>query len=297
VAGAPSPPPPEHPELPAGIPAPAAEQAPRWPASFALWSFLVATFTLFVLLGILSAITGTEPGEERSAAQIVAGTLLQALAFAGAAVLFASFVARPRAWQFGLRPTALWPAVGWATLGLVTFYVFAAVYGAVVPDVEQTVTEDLGADQGTLGLIVAGCVVMIVAPLAEEFFFRGFFYRALRSRFAVPVAAALDGLVFGLLHYNFQGAEGLLLVPPLALLGVIFCLVYERTGSLWPVVAMHAFNNAVAYAVQADDGWKVSVVVGPLMLLAAAVLPRVLPPGPVPARGLPLANPGSAGVQ
>ena len=42
---------------------------------------------------------------------------------------------------------------------------------------------------------------------------------------------------------------------------------------------MHAFNNAVAYAVQADDGWKVSVVVGPLVLVGArarraAPLPR-----------------------
>ena len=31
---------------------------------------------------------------------------------------------------------------------------------------------------------------------------------------------------------------------------------------------MHAFNNTVAYAAQADNGWKVSVVVGPLVLVA-----------------------------
>ena len=37
-------------------------------------------------------------------------------------------------------------------------------------------------------------------------------------------------------------------------LGVIFCLVYEKTGSLWPVVAMHALNNSIAYAVQATTG-------------------------------------------
>ena len=30
---------------------------------------------------------------------------------------------------------------------------------------------------------------------------------------------------------------------------------------------MHAFNNTLAFAFQADDGWRVSVVVGPLVLL------------------------------
>ena len=65
-----------------------------------------------------------------------------------------------------------------------------------------------------------------------------------------------------------------MLLPPLALLGFIFCLVYERTGSLFPVIGMHAFNNTLAFAFQADDGWKVSVVVGPLVLLACALVPR-----------------------
>ena len=45
--------------------------------------------------------------------------------------------------------------------------------------------QDLGADEGTFGLIAAGFMVICVAPFAEEFFFRGFFYRALRSKFSV----------------------------------------------------------------------------------------------------------------
>ena len=46
-------------------------------------------------------------------------------------------------------------------------------------------TEDLGADESTLALVAAGIVVIVVAPIAEEFFFRGFFYRALRSRMGI----------------------------------------------------------------------------------------------------------------
>jgi membrane protease YdiL (CAAX protease family) len=121
--------------------------------------------------------------------------------------------------------------------------------------------------------------VIAVAPVVEEIFFRGFFYGALRSRYSPVVAALMNGLLFGSIHFN-GSAESLLILPPLALLGFIFCLVYEKTGSLYPVIGMHAFNNSLAYAVQADNGWQVSVVLGPLVLAGCALVPRLLPPGP-----------------
>jgi uncharacterized protein len=212
----------------------------------------------------------------------VSGTVLLDGSLVAVALLFASFVRRPRAWHFGLRRTAFWPAVGWAALGIFCFYVFAAVYSlALDPNVEQTVAEDLGADESTFGLVAAGFMIICVAPFAEEFFFRGFFYGALRTRFSVAVAAIIDGLVFGLIHFE-GGTDGLLIVPPLAVLGVVFCLVYERTRSLYPCVALHAMNNSIAYAVQADGG-AVSLVLGPLMIAACAFVPRLTRPAPAPA--------------
>ena len=79
--------------------------------------------------------------------------------------------------------------------------------------------KDLGADQSTFGLVVAGVMIICVAPFAEEFFFRGFFYGALRTRFSVLVAALIDGLLFGAIHFE-GGTDGLLIVPPLAVLGL-----------------------------------------------------------------------------
>ncbi len=61
------------------------------------------------------------------------------------------------------------------------------------------------ATQGTFGLIAAGFLIVCVAPAAEEFFFRGFFYKALRSRYSVLAAAAIDGGLFGLIHFDFSG--------------------------------------------------------------------------------------------
>jgi uncharacterized protein len=262
----PPPPPPARPELPEGA-------APRWPAWYAGVGFLVALIATLLVVGILAAALGVTSDDEDPAFTAIA-TFLQGLIFVGTAVTFASFTRTPRAEQFGLRPTRFWPAVGWAALAISVFYVGIAVYTAVLqPDAEQSVAQDLGANEGTAGLIAAGFMVICVAPFAEEFFFRGFFYRALRSRYSVLAAAAIDGLLFGVIHYDFSGADALLFIPPLATLGFLFCLVYERTGSLYPVIAMHALNNAIAFGVTVEDPWP-SIVFGALVLVGCAVVPR-----------------------
>ena len=266
-------PPPHPPELPE-------DARPRWPWWYGPVGFLAGGVAGLITAGIAWAALGVDdPGESPTA--IIVGTLLLDGSLVAVALLFASFVRRPRPWHFGLRRTPFWPAVGWAALGLLTFYVLVAVYSVIVqPDVEQNVAEDLGADESTFGLVAAGFMVICVAPFAEEFFFRGFFYGALRTRFSVPVAALIDGLVFGLIHFE-GGTDGLLIVPPLATLGVVFCLVYEKTRSLYPVVALHSINNSIAYTAQADGG-AVSAVLGPLMLVACAVVPRFTRPAPAP---------------
>jgi uncharacterized protein len=262
----PTPPPPERPELPAGA-------GPRWPAWYAGVGFLVALIATLVVVGIVAAATGATTDDADPTFTVVA-TFLQGVIFIGTAVLFASFAGKPRPEQFGLRRSRFWPTVGWAALGLVSFYALAAVYSAIVqPDTEQTVAQDLGADQGTFGMIAAGFMIICVAPVAEEFFFRGFFYRALRSRYSVLVAALIDGVLFGVIHWDLSSADGLLIIPPLAALGFMFCLVYERTGSLYPVIALHAFNNAIAFGVTVEDA-STSLVFGSLMLVACTLVPR-----------------------
>ncbi|MGZ5338726.1 MAG: CPBP family intramembrane glutamic endopeptidase [Thermoleophilaceae bacterium] len=265
------PPPPQPPELPE-------DARPRWPWWYGPVAFVSGALLGLISAGVVWAVLGID---STSPEATISGTFLLDGSLVAVALLFASFVRRPRPWHFGLRRTAFWPAVGWAALGIFCFYVFAAVYSLVLdPDVEQTVAEDLGADQSTLGLVVAGFMIICIAPFAEEFFFRGFFYGALRTRFTVAVAAIVDGLVFGLIHFQ-GGTDGLLIVPPLALLGVVLCLVYERTRSLYPCIALHALNNSIAYAAQADGG-AVSLVFGPLMIAACALVPRLTRSAPSP---------------
>ena len=90
-----------------------------------------------------------------------------------------------------------------------------------------------------LGVIILG--VVVAAPFCEEFVFRGVLQRglmppALSSRGAV----ALTAIVFSAFHLDPVG------FPARLELGLVFGLLYLRTGSLWPGMLAHAANNLVS---------------------------------------------------
>ena len=87
-------------------------------------------------------------------------------------------------------------------------------------------------------LTVLLLAVAVVAPMAEELFFRGLLYGWLRSRLAVLPATVLGAVLFALAH----GQIGLL--PPLLVAGAGLCVLYERSRTLWVPVAAHAAINA-----------------------------------------------------
>ena len=256
---------PAHPELPPGVPAPAAsaaegERAWRpWTAWAGMATVFGGSLVVSVVVAAVVALAGGEAEDLPPGALLATMLALDAL-FVGVAILFARTSGPVGARQFGLRGTRFWQAVGWAALLYLAYFTFAAVWGLIVgePD-EQSVVEDLGIRRDDLALIGGAVVICVVAPLAEELFFRGFFYAALRNwRGALP-AALITGLVFGSLH--FEGISKAEFILPLMFLGFVLCLVREKTGSLYPCIAIHAINNAIAYGVIVGWDWQIPLLV------------------------------------
>ena len=252
--------------------------ADRWPVWIGPVGFGVAiavTALLVTIAGVVAGLAGTEaPGDEPSVT--IVGTLLQDFALIASAVFLGSRYGRVRPQDFGLRPSSLAKSVRWTAVALLSFYAISAVYGALVePEAEQDIIDALGTERGTGYLLATALLVILVAPVAEELFFRGFFYRSLRNRLPPLGAASVVGLVFGAIHYT--DADTLVLIPVLVLLGVIFCLLYERTGSLYPAIAMHAVNNTLALATstEASNAVPVSVAFGAVGLAACMAVPAI----------------------
>ena len=89
-------------------------------------------------------------------------------------------------------------------------------------------------------LLLLFTLATIWAPLCEELVFRGALFRHMRARLAVPIAALLSAMVFGLMH----GYAALQLIP-VTILGFNFALLRAWRGSLIGPIFAHALNNAV----------------------------------------------------
>jgi membrane protease YdiL (CAAX protease family) len=195
-----------------------------------------------------------------------------------AAFLLAASKRLPRPWHFGIRATRLWPTVGWTVLAFALMLGFELGYLELL-HVDETNVEELGSESLVAGMAV-GVATIVVAPVAEELFFRSFFYRALRTRLRIWPAALIGGIVFGSLH--FQGTDTAIILPVIAVFGVGQCLLYERTGSVFSVIATHAAFNTVAMLAVVPAA---ALAIGATVLLLCLVTPPLTGrwPSPMPA--------------
>jgi membrane protease YdiL (CAAX protease family) len=245
---------------------------PSWPpwAGFAAlgMALVIAVIGSGILLAIVQA-TGANVKAD-SPGVTIGATLIQDGVLVGCALWLAARVAPPRPWQFGLRGTPFWRGVKWAAIAFAIYITFQLIYAAAVhPNEKQTTLQDLGAGSSPVATFVIGVLVVGVAPLAEEFFFRGFFYGSLRTRFSFAAAALIDGVVFGAVH----APTGIQAVPPLVVLGIAFCVAYEATGSIIPCVILHALNNMVAFGVDKNGSWPVAGGVAGAVIAACILVP------------------------
>jgi membrane protease YdiL (CAAX protease family) len=90
---------------------------------------------------------------------------------------------------------------------------------------------------------------VILSPIVEELFFRGFLLTYLKNYTTPALAIVLSGGVFACAHLNL-GA-----FVPLWFLGIVLGIAYEHTGSLMVPMTIHGcFNLATALNLLLDKG-------------------------------------------
>jgi membrane protease YdiL (CAAX protease family) len=112
-------------------------------------------------------------------------------------------------------------------------------------DAQQTSPlEPIAASPDRFEPVALVVLAVLIAPIAEEVFFRGMLYNALRQRLHVAVAAPLQAVVFALYH-PFGVAER----AAIAFVGLFMAVFYDRQKTLVAPILVHALMNAAGIAV------------------------------------------------
>jgi hypothetical protein len=138
-------------------------------------------------------------------------------------------------------------AAGGAHAAIIVYGVVLTAVGAEGAVPEQEDLEELFASKAVLPLTAVATVIM--APVAEEIFFRGFVFAGMLRPFGPAGAMLTSGLLFGAFHVT--GVDTIGLVLPFGAIGILFAWLYYRTGSLWPSIVTHLIFNLVSFIVLA----------------------------------------------
>ena len=252
---------PSRPELPDGAPAPEPPSpqrlgVPVWAPLAVLLAMFVCLLTAQVIVQVIAELTGGD-GEAvvTTDAATIGLTLVLDLSMVGCTLGVVAWLGRrrPLAADFGLRLVPWKSALGWTLALYASYFVLGGLAALLLgqPE-EQDIVADLKAEDSLL--IVAGFALMVClfAPLAEEFFFRGFLFTVLRENINWPIATILTGATFGLVHLPSGDWRGMIV---LAMFGMALCVLFQLTSSLLPCIMLHAFHNSITFGFTKELPW------------------------------------------
>jgi len=152
--------------------------------------------------------------------------------------------------SLGMYPP-VWKPVYWVWAVVLAFGLMPirAAIGYLVEYLVSGGLEDLQfrADLFDVGLDTwYGALIMLIgvgvlAPIAEELFFRGLIYDWCRQRWGLWVSALLSSSWFAIGHIDAVGVA-----VSSFIMGIVLAWAYERTKSLWLAIAIHIITNSTA---------------------------------------------------
>lgn len=219
------------------------------------WSLLdlvvifVLTYALvYALTGILSATIKQLPlfaGEARGAVFSLIGTLIQDGVLLSLSILFLQ-----RRYGYSIRHNLLQlhriadviargMMGGFIILVGVSFVNILLQYILhITPEPQEVVLLLLKTKTPWLFLSYA-VLIVIVAPIVEEIFFRGLVYTYFRGQYGVRWAIVISGLIFSAVHMSLWAFPGIFVG------GMGLAYLYERSKSLYTSILAHMVWNGV----------------------------------------------------
>lgn len=112
-----------------------------------------------------------------------------------------------------------------------------------IPMSSQLIVDTVAQDVDLIPILILTFIGVVMAPVAEELFFRGSVFRFLKSKLSLAAAAWISAVLFALMHANLAA------MLPLILVGWFLAQIYERRGSIAACITFHAAFNAQSFVI------------------------------------------------
>jgi hypothetical protein len=227
---------------------PSARAAPRRLHAWNILPIDFACYLCFAFVGAMavSAVSGLvlkHAGLTADQAMVVGGAVMHAGILLGLVAFFQTV---------GKRANPMGPATSFVSdlrSGLATFLVLMPVVAGTnvvweyvitklgLPDDKQDMVDILQKSHSSGLILLLVAVATLLVPVTEELVFRAGIFRFARTRMPRWAAVLMTSVIFGALHMSWSS------FAPLSVLSAVFCLAYERTGSIRTTMVAHALFN------------------------------------------------------
>ena len=103
----------------------------------------------------------------------------------------------------------------------------------------QAAVKNLLSSENLFLFLAHSLLIVIIAPITEEIFFRGFIYLYCKNKVGTKWGIIISALAFGIAHFDFW------IFLPTFSGGVILAWIYEKTDSLYPAMIAHGTWNGI----------------------------------------------------
>ncbi len=168
---------------------------------------------------------------------------IQVLLMLGVVWFFAIFRRKSGLRDLGLRYYSIWKTVWYSFISLLFIllislayvYLMNSLFGIEAPSSKIDTLVRNRSISGNILLVVT----VVIAPLSEEIFFRGFLYSAFKKSWGINAALFLSSFLFALVHLELYS------FIPLMIIGWLLAYLFEKTKSLMTPIFLHGIYNLI----------------------------------------------------
>lgn len=205
--------------------------------------FMLIFYPVFLVLNI-SSLHLFATGGSISTFDLVVSYAIQSLVMIGLIWFFVFFKRKSNLSGLGFQPVNTLKTLLISISCFILIIITNFIYGIVVFLISQNTGFEI-PDSKILELLLKGDIsvyvlipiVVVIAPIIEESFFRGFIYAGLIKRVPKWAGMMISAALFAAFHLEpYQ-------IVPLLFIGFILTFVYDRTKSLVAPIIIHSLNN------------------------------------------------------